>query len=279
MRYALTGLAAEPFYWAQQTLYKDDKKTPKDPIFIIGHWRSGTTYLHTLLVDFNKASTIRNTFSICPQAALMLKPIFKRLKVSPTRSIDWVPWSMNDPQELDLALLRVTNNMPHYSNCMGEDFGEQIKIWCREDLDTRFRNNLVKIMEWAWIHDGVDGQPFILKTPALTCHIPTILNVWPNARFVYINREKGLQESFEKILTIFHEQYGCWRLDGHNIDNSAAKSIRYLKKRFNDTKKMIPKGNLIEITYEELIDSPQETIKKANKIINKDKFEDRLSGK
>ena len=38
------GWLVEPFYWIQKTVYKRPKNMP-DPIFIIGSWRSGTTYL------------------------------------------------------------------------------------------------------------------------------------------------------------------------------------------------------------------------------------------
>ena len=43
------GWLVEPIYWIQKAFYKRPKNMP-NPIFIIGCWRSGTTYLHTEIV-------------------------------------------------------------------------------------------------------------------------------------------------------------------------------------------------------------------------------------
>ena len=68
----LLGWLVEPIYWIQKTIYKRPNDMP-DPIFIIGSWRSGTTYLHSEIVKATNAATIKNTFSCCPQAALIFK--------------------------------------------------------------------------------------------------------------------------------------------------------------------------------------------------------------
>ena len=48
----LSGLVVEPLAWFQSWLFARRLQTaelPDDPIVVIGHWRSGTTYLHQLL--------------------------------------------------------------------------------------------------------------------------------------------------------------------------------------------------------------------------------------
>jgi hypothetical protein len=45
----LTGLIAEPMAWLQSLVFERRLKQlqlPSDPVVVIGHWRSGTTYLH-----------------------------------------------------------------------------------------------------------------------------------------------------------------------------------------------------------------------------------------
>ena len=37
---------------------------PPDPIVVIGHWRSGTTYLHQLLASDPAAATVRNSLMV-----------------------------------------------------------------------------------------------------------------------------------------------------------------------------------------------------------------------
>ena len=49
---SISGLVVEPLAWLQSCLFArrlNKAELPDDPIVVIGHWRSGTTYLHQLL--------------------------------------------------------------------------------------------------------------------------------------------------------------------------------------------------------------------------------------
>ena len=77
---SLSGLAVEPLAWLQSLLYRRKLaglKLPDDPIVVIGHWRSGTTYLHQLLACDPATATARNTFTVAPHVALLLKPVMR----------------------------------------------------------------------------------------------------------------------------------------------------------------------------------------------------------
>ena len=56
----VTGLAAEPLSWLQQL------QIPDDPVVVIGHWRSGTTYLHQLMGCDPCAATASNSLTVPP---------------------------------------------------------------------------------------------------------------------------------------------------------------------------------------------------------------------
>ena len=111
---SLSGLLVEPLAWMQSLLFAQRLQRvqlPDDPIVVIGHWRSGTTYLHQLLACDPTVATARNTLTVAPQVALLLKPwIAPLLKAWMTRvrPIDAVPWGPDDPQEDELGLARLT---------------------------------------------------------------------------------------------------------------------------------------------------------------------------
>ena len=111
---SLSGLLVEPLAWMQSLLFTQRLQRvqlPDDPIVVIGHWRSGTTYLHQLLACDPTVATARNTLTVAPQVALLLKPwIAPLLKAWMTRvrPIDVVPWGPDDPQEDELGLARLT---------------------------------------------------------------------------------------------------------------------------------------------------------------------------
>ena len=63
----LSGLMVEPLAWLQSLQIRRQLRAgqlPPDPIVVIGHWRSGTTYLHQLLASDPAAATVRNSLIV-----------------------------------------------------------------------------------------------------------------------------------------------------------------------------------------------------------------------
>ena len=253
------GFLVEPIYWIQKTCYKSPKDMP-EPIFIIGSWRSGTTYLHSEIVKATNAATIKNTFSCCPQAALIFKEFIRKLIPSfENRFFDWVPLPSEGPQELDIALLRFSCQHPPSSIGIGESLSNDLEKWYKWKASADFKKILKLILEWAWIHDGAPGKIFINKAPAFTTRIDILLELWPKAKFIYIERKYGLEKSIEKSIKSFNKEFGFIPYID-NASKDAQKTKAFIFDKWNLMKGLIPKDNLIEVQYEDLIDMPKETI-------------------
>ena len=265
----LSGWLAEPIYWLQKLLFRKPRDMP-NPIFIVGAWRSGTTYLHSELVKATSAATIRNTFSCCPQGALIFKKIFcKFLPSFKTRFFDWVPLLADGPQELDIALMRFSCEHPPMSIGLGESLSKDLARWYRWKVTCDFKKKLKLILEWAWLHDGLPGKIFINKAPAFTTRIDLLLELWPEAKFIYIKRELGHRESLERSIKSFNKEFGFISyIDDADKDAQATRSFIFDKWKI--VKNLIPKDNLIEIKYEDLINEPKKTIKDLKVFTNVD---------
>ena len=265
------GWLVEPIYWIQKIVYKRPKNMP-DPIFIIGSWRSGTTYLHSEIVKATNAATIRNTFSCCPQAALIFKEFIRKLIPSfKNRFFDWVPLPSEGPQELDIALLRFTCQHPPSSIGIGESLSSDLERWYKWEASPDFKQKLKLILEWAWIHDGSPGKIFINKAPAFTTKIDLLLEIWPNAKFIYIERKFGLKTSIEKSIKSFNKEFGFIPYIG-NASEDAQLTKLFIFEKWKLMKGLINKENLIEIQYENLIDMPKETINNLKKFTGVSNF-------
>ena len=261
----LLGWLVEPIYWIQKAVYKRPKNMP-NPIFIIGSWRSGTTYLHSEIVKATNAATIRNTFSCCPQAALIFKKFIRKLIPSfKNRFFDWVPLPSEGPQELDIALLRFTCQHPPSSIGIGESLSRDLERWYKWKATPDFKENLRLILEWAWIHDGSPGKIFINKAPAFTTRIDLLLEIWPNAKFIYIKRKFGLKKSLEKSIKSFNREFGFIPYIG-NASEDAQLTKSFIFDKWKLKRCLLNKDNLIEIQYEDLIDMPKKTINKLKNL-------------
>ena len=110
----LSGLMVEPLAWLQSLQIRRQlraRQLPPDPIVVIGHWRSGTTYLHQLLTSDPAAETVRNSLMVAPQVGVLLRPLIVPLLarlMSARRPIDAVAWEPKDPQEDELCIAKLT---------------------------------------------------------------------------------------------------------------------------------------------------------------------------
>jgi len=253
------GWLVEPIYWIQKSVYKRPKNMP-NPIFIIGSWRSGTTYLHSEIVKATNASTIRNTFSCCPQAALILKEFIRKLIPSfKNRFFDWVPLLSEGPQELDIALLRFTCQHPPSSLGIGEPLSSDLERWYTWKASPDFKKKLQLILEWAWIHDGSPGKIFINKAPAFTTRVDLLLEIWPNAKFIYIERTIGHIASIENSIKSFNKEFGFIKYV-YNANEDAKLTRSFILEKWQIMRNLIPKNNLIQVKYEDLVNEPKKTI-------------------
>jgi hypothetical protein len=175
--------------------YRKIRKTKiaVDPIFIIGLWRSGSTYLNTLLAKNGNygyphfADTFFTTrFSLAfPKLANSMVDRF----LPETRPFDNVKISSEKPAEMEHSLISYYScsftdgmifpmNFWKYANCATLDVSERKrKKWLKWYL---FNIKKISYKE--------KGKKLILKNPSNTGRIKTLLGLFPNAKFIHIHR-------------------------------------------------------------------------------------------
>lgn len=166
-----------------------DYPVPRDAVFIIGHWRTGSTFLHQLLSQdsrFVAPTMFQAAFPDCFRvAARYYRPIMRAMVVK--RPMDHVRMGFDDAQEDEFALLKLTLDSPlldivfpvkkgyfisHYDDFIPSDregWKEKLMEFCR-----RLRRN--------------SGRTLLLKNPLHSLRIPLLLEAFPDARFIHIHR-------------------------------------------------------------------------------------------
>jgi hypothetical protein len=166
---------------------------PEDPVFIIGHWRTGTTLLHQLLnLDPNlKAPTLFQVAEpdcfICSYRYYL--PVFSAM-VAKSRPMDNVRIGMNEPQEDEYALYRLTDFSPIERLVFPKDrnyfvldypsflpvIEEERKEWERRLCDY-FR-------KLHFFH----GKRIVSKNPFNSLRMKELSVLFPKAKFIHIVR-------------------------------------------------------------------------------------------
>ena len=258
------GLLAEPFYWLQRLIYRAPRDMPA-PIFVIGAWRSGTTFLHKELVGTLDAASARNWFTACPQAALILKPLLTRVLPSlGHRFVDWVPAASSDPQEIDIGLFRLVSELPNEKIGIGKDLGEACKTFAAWKPTREYKRAFRRMMQWSWISDRKPGQPFINKVPAHTLKIDLLLELYPNAKFVYIQRDEATNlASLTGKIPLFVKAFGVVPYEQDAAAEATVVRATMLA-QYRNARHMIPAEHLVEVTYEELVADKVATVQKIS---------------
>ena len=266
-------------------IYNTDIK--KDPIFIIGHYRSGTTYMHNIMTRDKQFGYFTTFQSYMPSIFLTGEKIFKPLlekSLPKKRAMDDVPMAVDHPQEDQYAV----GGFKPYSYSHGYCFPKNIEFYNRYVTFDNVRQN--EIDDWKNIYlylikkitYKVNGKQILSKNQDNTAKIKEILELFPNAKFILMKRNPyNLYYSMMKFLRIVLPLFTIQKLPPiEKVEDSMMTLYEKMFKKYLNTKYLIPKGNLIEVKYEDLISNPLDIIEKIyNKLDlkdfkeNKNKFE------
>ena len=271
---SLSGLIAEPFAWIQSLYFGSriqSSRCPDDPVVIIGHWRSGTTYLHQLLAADPCAATARNHFTMVPQAALLLKPwlrVLLRTVMTRQRPIDAVPWGPDDPQEDEVGLARLTMETNMAGVALPLQYLRHFRH-CVLDCSPQFEQQLLHFTKLTWLQDGAGKHHLVIKNSAHTARVGLLLRLFPRARFIYLHRRP-----IDSIRSLVIVKQRLASLMGLQRPPSVIRQVEetvwahdQLRKAFEQSRHLIPAGQLIEVEYDDLVQTPFEVLQRIYAVL------------
>lgn len=266
----------EPLRWIELGYNKkiEQHRLAEDPIFILGFYRSGTSFMHQFLTQDDRLGYHTNFQMILPEIMLgserILSPFFDlfcRL-FNLQDPVHRIQMSFRYPGEEDAAMTTALNPRGaqwgyFYPDIMLQQFNKYVlfnKIPDTE-LEAWKRDFLFLIKKISLANNG---KQLILKSPPNTARIKLLLSLFPKAKFIFIHRNPyDVYASNKKFWKVTNRIYALGTTK--TVDNNAIILETYTKimERYLQEKDLIPKGQLIEIPYQELIEQP---IEKMNEI-------------
>jgi LPS sulfotransferase NodH len=231
------------------------------PLFVLGHWRSGTTHLHNLLAADERFAFPNNYQALFPHAFLSMERAqspFIQWFLSPRRPMDNVEWTIASPQEDEFALCVMTfmspctgwffpNRRDHYDRYLtfrGVNDGE-VEQWKSALLE------YLRRLSWKY------KRPLVLKSPPHTARIRRLLEIFPRARFVHVHRDPcAVFSSTRKMLTVNFAMHRLQRPPLDDLDEWIIRQYRAMYDAFFEERDLIPPGQYHEVCFEELEADP-----------------------
>ena len=241
------------------------------PVFIIGHWRSGTTHLHNLLCQDPQHGYVTTFQSVFPNNMLS-KWIFKafmRKNIPDKRPSDNVRLSPDFPQEEEFALGNMSKcTFYHYfyfPSLREKLYEKYVRFHGLTDAESRgFEKKYRELLCKASLN--MNGRRLIVKNPMNTGKIKRLCEMFPEAKFIHIYRNPlttyfSTMKFFLSLLpTTALEKY-----EEEKIQKDILSTYKKLMRDYFATKKLIPTENLVEVQFETFEKDPLAHLQKIYK--------------
>ena len=279
----ITGavILSTPFQWVERLWYRKKRRAVKikNPVFILGHPRSGTTFLHYVMSRDQAFGYCTTVQAMIPHLFLTWSGFFSGLlsKALPEkRPMDNMKMGSSLPKEEEFALAGYGPESIVTGYYFPKNFSRNFK------RNVLFHDNPSGKKKWKKNFDHFlrklalanEGKTLLLKSPANTARVKEILSLYPDAKFIHIYRNPfDVYQShlylFKKLLPMLSFQ----QVDDEQLEETVFETYIDIHEKYFAEKSLIPPGNLIEVKYEDFTADPMNHLEKIYNIINPAGFE------
>jgi omega-hydroxy-beta-dihydromenaquinone-9 sulfotransferase len=254
-------------YWISEAKYrKRARALPLDnpPIFVIGHWRTGTTLLHDLFsVDPHLAYP--TTFEcFFPHHFLLTEgtlPKVMKVLLPKKRPQDDVPVGFDRPQEEEFGMMMLGQGTPYFTHAWPR-FGPAMSDYL-DFKGVSEADNKTWADAYMWLYRRLalkhENKRLVMKTPANAARLKLLTKLFPDARYVYLARNP--LDVFPSTVKLWRALYSTQGL--HNpprldpwLDDYVLDMFARLTEEYEEDRHLIPEDRLVELRYEDFVKDP-----------------------
>lgn len=275
------AIGRTPLSTLEKAIFTSSLPTVEDiapPIFVLGHWRSGTTHLYNTMVKADTFSYVDPIATGLPWDILgmarILRPLLERT-IPRDRYIDNIPVTADAPQEDEIALASMTPVSFYHAIYFPSKFHEHLNRglfpdeWTEEERCSRenaFRHFMLKL-------SYRDKKQLLIKNPVYTGCPDFIRSVFPNAKFIHIHRNPfevflSMRNFYQKLLPVFALQ----PYEHLDIEDIVLQTYSKMMHRFEQETAGLKAPDFVEIGYEELSNNPLGSLEKIYSDLQLDGF-------
>lgn len=256
----------------EQALYaRRIAKTPlaAPPLFVLGHWRTGSTHIHNLLAQDPQFGYLSTYDAFTTNNGIVARPLWQKVVRRNTprqRGFDDMAVEMDLPQEEEHAL----GNLSHLSYYKSYVFPQLSEQYAQRHL---FFDGVPpsEVEAWKQQYDLMlrritylaGPRPLVLKSPPNTARLRLLLDLYPQARVVYLYRDPcEVYQSTLRMRARMAQDVGLQHFD-HQLASEHLLSMypRMIQNFFADLPRVQP-GRFVAVRYQDLKARPLPTIER-----------------
>ena len=252
---------AEPLSEARFRRQLRQPPTTPPPLFILGHWRSGTTLLHELLMLDPRFCCPTTYQCFAPGHFLLTESVVTRLLAWMTpskRPMDNVAAGWDRPQEDEFALANMGAPSPYRRMAFpatSSDLPVALDVTSLppDELD-RWKQTLRRFLTRLAVRDA--RRP-VLKSPPHTARIGVLAEMFPDAKFLHVVRDPFVVfPSTIRLWRSLDEVQGLQVDRGEGLEQYVFACFDEMYAAFERDRAGLSADRLHEVKYEDLVANP-----------------------
>ncbi len=252
---------AEPLTAARFRRQLANPPATDPPLFIIGHWRSGTTMLHELLMLDDRFCCPTTYQCFAPGHFLLTEQLVTSALawIMPSkRPMDDVSAGWHRPQEDEFALANMGSPSPYRRMAFPMTSPDRpqaldLATLSPAELD-RWKRNLRRFLATLAVRDP--RRP-VLKSPPHTARVGVLAEMFPEARFLHVVRDPFVVfPSTMRLWRSLHHSQALQVDTGEALERYVFAAFDEMYAAFERDRATLAPGRLQEIRYEDLCADP-----------------------
>lgn len=247
------------------------------PLFLLGFWRSGTTFLHELFCCDPRFGFPSTYACMNPHHFLLSERSFhKRVSSQPSlRPMDNMQFSWSSPQEDEFALFCMGAPSPYEALLVPSLMQDPQPL-----LDVR-QWPAIERKQWAEtlqlflrLLSVQQGKPMVLKSPPHGYRLPILPALFPQARFVII--ERNPYEVFASNLKLWRtllDMYSLESISSEEVQEFVLQAYVIHEELLRQGKSTAPQGKISRVKYEDLTANPIAELQRIYSELDLDGFD------
>lgn len=262
----------------------DDPFSPP-PVFIVGHWRSGTTHLYNVLSQSSRFGYVTPLATGLPWEFLSLgaaiRPFLDHLLPS-DRLIDRVPVDPDSPQEDEAALANMQGLSFYYGIFFPRRLREHFRRGvffdgCSAEEIRRWEQRFLHFLEKVAVQQG--GERLLIKNPVYTARVARLRSLVPGAKFVHIHRNPYVVfQSTRAFYDALLDELALQEADAPPVEELILDSYPRMMDALLEDAAALPESDFVEVRYETLDREPMTVVERIYRALDLSGFDrDRTS--
>ncbi|MBI3410323.1 MAG: sulfotransferase [Planctomycetes bacterium] len=257
--------------WIQEAIYGRRirrTKIKEPPIFILGHWRTGTTLLHEFMILDPRHGYPTTYECLEPNHFLLTEKLVSRFLwflIPGRRLMDNMKAGFDRPQEDEFAMCMLGQPSPYLTIAFPNHPPQY-----QEFLDLRgvrpgalrsWKRALTQFLKQITYKTG---KRLVLKSPPHTARIKVLKEMFPNALFLHIVRDPyAVYPSTVNLWKTLYRAQGLQKPTFAGLEDLVLNNFTRLYERLEEGKKLLAPEQFYELRYEDLVRDPVGEMRKV----------------